>query len=150
MRQSSFTKILLTISLSFLLTLGVESKAQTNNLIGKCNWLPPKTLTAEALQSIKIIEEANGLAEQDKDYLQVAEKGRLYFHTLPNENCKSDLFIIKGDVVQIIDSYPNGDFSFNNSFARVLFYSKSLKSDVAGWVKMSSLRRLTESEMRRQ
>jgi hypothetical protein len=133
----------------FLSVFSLESGAQMKNLSGSCSWVPAKHQSVDALQSTKKIEVANSLPEREKDYLQVSEKGRLYFHTLPNELCKSDVFIVKGDMVQIIDSYPIGDMSFNNSFARVMFYSKAMKSDVIGWVKMPSLRRLTESEIRK-
>ena len=124
----------------------VNAFAETTNLVGKCAWAPIQSRAVSALQSTEKIGEANGLPEREKDYLEVTEKGRLYFYTLPNEICKSEIFIVKGDVVQIIDSYPSDDLSFSNSFARVMYYSKKMKGDVVGWVKMSSLRRLTESE----
>ena len=133
----------------FLSVFSLESTAQVKNLTGNCSWVPAKPQSVDALQSTKKIELANSLPEREKDYLQVSEKGRLFFHTLPNELCKSDVFIVKGDTVQFIDSYPIGDMSFNNTFARVMFYSKAMKSDVIGWVKMPSMRRLTESEIRK-
>ena len=129
---------------------GIGAVAETTNLAGKCAWVPIQSRAVSALQSTEKIEEANGLPEREKDYLKVTEKGRLYFYTLPNEICKSEIFIVKEDVVQIIDSYPSDDLSFSNSFAPVMDYSKKMKGDVVGWVKMSSLRRLTESEMRDQ
>lgn len=134
-----------TVSLFFF---SIEVAAEDRNLIGSCSWVPGKTHSVNELQSPKKIELSNSLPEREKDYLQVSEKGRVYFHALPNELCKSNIFIIKGDTVQIIDSYPVGDLSFNNSYARVIFYSKIMKGNVIGWVKMSSLRRLTDSEIR--
>jgi len=138
-------KALLTISLGLLTFV---ANAETTNLTNKCSWVPPQNKNLTALQSLKKVEEANNLPERDKDFLQVTEKGRLYFHSLPDESCKADIFIVKGDTVQIIDTYPNSDLSFNNSFARVIYFSKNIKGDVIGWVKMTSLRRLTESDKR--
>ena len=138
-------KTLLTIFLSLSTFVAT---AETTNLTNKCSWVPPQNKNLTALQSLKKIEEANNQPERDKDYLQVTERGRLYFHSLPDESCKTDIFIVKGDIVQIIDAYPNNDFSFSNTFARVIYFSKSMKGDVIGWVKMASLRRLTESEKR--
>lgn len=143
-----FSQKTISIATVFLFFFSIEVAAEDRNLIGSCSWLPGKPHSVDELQSTKKIESSNSLPEREKDYLQVSEKGRLYFHTLPNELCKSDIFIVKGDTVQIIDSYPAGDLTFNNSHARVIFYSKIMKGNVIGWVKMSSLRRLTGSEIR--
>jgi hypothetical protein len=120
--------------------------AEPINLNRPCSWMPVQSRSALSLQSSRRIDEANALPERDKDYLQVDKKGKHYFHALPNELCKTDVFIVKGDVVQIIDTYPKDDLSFNNLFARVIFYSKNMGGDVVGWVKIANFRRLTESE----
>ena len=132
-----------------LVFISCVAKAETTNLVDRCSWTPTKPHSVESLQTIKKIDYANNLLERDKDYLRVVEKGRLYFHSLPNEVCRSETFIIKGDTVQIIDSFPANDLSFNNEYARVIFYSKKLNSDIIGWVKMTSLKRLTRSEIQK-
>ena len=137
-------KKLLIFSISNLIIF--SAYAETTNLTNKCITPLEISKNINKLQAFDKIDEANEQAEMDVDYARVVEKGRLYFHSLPHENCKTDIFIIKGDTVRIIDSYPEDDLSFTNNYARVIFYSKIMKRDIVGWVKMAALNRLTESE----
>lgn len=137
-------KKLIIFSISNLIIF--SAYAETMNLTNKCITPLEMSKNINKLQAFDKIDGANEYAEMDKDYLRVMEKGRLYFHSLPHENCKTDIFIIKGDTVQIIDSYPDDDLSFANHYARVIFYSKIMKKDIVGWVKMAALNRLTESD----
>jgi hypothetical protein len=137
-------KKLIIFSISNLIIFSVY--AETMNLTNKCIVPLEMAKNINKLQAFDKIDGANEQAEMDKDYLKVVEKGRLYFHSLPHENCKTDIFIIKGDTDQIIDAYPEDDLSFTNNYARVIFYSKIMKRDIVGWVKMAALNRLTESE----
>ena len=98
-----------------------------------CNWKPPtpkevldinKPLpTAKELQ--QIIQDGTG---QDK--MIVSNKGRTHFYSLPNINCKSDLFIVKKDIIFWLDSYKDG----NNEFTKVAYISESLKKIIIGWI----------------
>ena len=114
-----------------------------------CDWKPPTPKILQNLQSIKKIEdqESKNLAikSADNDYSKVEQKGRLYFHSLPNETCKTDIFIVKGDTIEIIDEYPEN----SPEFARVIYFSKNMKKDIVGWVKKDALRRMTYSETRK-
>jgi hypothetical protein len=60
---------------------------------------------------------------------------------LPNKTCKTSLFIVKGDQVEIIDSYPEGSLDFGESFARVIFDNGKTGDAVIGWVEMDALHR---------
>ena len=81
---------------------------------------------------------------EDNDFFKVEQKGRLHFHALPDEKCKTDIFIVKGDTVEVIDMYPEK----SPNFARVIFFSKSMKKEIVGWVKIESIRRMTYLETR--
>lgn len=98
-----------------------------------CNWKPPtpkavseinKSLpTAKELQ--QIIQDSN---VQDK--MIVSDKGRKYFYSLPNVNCKSDLFIVRKDIVFWLDSYKDE----NDEYSKVAYISVSLKKIIIGWI----------------
>ena len=135
----------------YLLCIGIVA----TNAIGaeliqsSCNnWKPSNGKSIEALQSTKLIAlqelKSPQKKSEDQDYFNVEQKGRLYFYSLPNEGCKSEVFIIKGDVVEAIDEYPEK----SPDFTRVLFFSKTMKKDIVGWVKSDALRRMTYSETR--
>ena len=98
-----------------------------------CNWKPPtpkevldinKPLpTAKELQ--QIIQDGTG---QDK--MIVSNKGKTHFYSLPNINCKSELFIVKKDIIFWLNSYKDG----NNEFTKVAYISESLKKIIIGWI----------------
>ena len=113
-----------------------------------CDWKPPPPNSLQNLQSNKLIEisetKTDRQKSEDNDFFKVEQKGRLHFHALPDEKCKTDIFIVKGDTVEVIDMYPEK----SPNFARVIFFSKSMKKEIVGWVKIESIRRMTYSETR--
>ncbi len=64
-----------------------------------CNWKPSNEKSIQALQSTNLVTLQESKSPQkkseDQDYFKVEQKGRLYFYSLPNEECKSEIFIIK-------------------------------------------------------
>lgn len=98
-----------------------------------CNWKPttPKAVseinkplpTAKEVQ--QIIQDGTG---QDK--MIVSDKGRTHFYSLPNINCKSDLFIVRKDTVFWLDSFKDG----NDEYSKVVYISQSLKKIIIGWI----------------
>ena len=80
----------------------------------------------------------NQQAEQQKAYLNppstfaVIGKGRLYFHTAPNEHCRSrDIFVIPGDELIAYTEYQ-GWYS-------VMYSNPRSGQDFHGWVRSERL-----------
>ena len=120
--------------------------ANAGNVSSACTWKPPKSVNTIELNGDAIyIEQSQKAAwkkNSDGDYLILIARGRSYFYSMPNIQCKSDVFIVQGDVVEYLQDYP---VSGQSEFTRVFFFSKSLNSDVIGWIPSASLCRGTGS-----
>ena len=118
--------------------------ANAGNVASACTWKPPKSVNAIDLNGDAIyIEQSQKAAWQknaDNDYFILVSRGRSYFYSMPNIQCKSDIFIVQGDVVEYLEDYP---LSGQTEFMRVFFFSKTLNSDVIGWIPSASLCRGT-------
>lgn len=67
----------------------------------------------------------------DESGYRVSGKGRLYFYSSPNDQCRTkDIFIVPGDLVNAIADYEG--------FTYIMYFTKSGK-DVEGWVRTSHL-----------
>jgi hypothetical protein len=114
-----------------------------------CKWFPLAPKTAAVLNDEQAYCDQKERSEFDKthkrwDYFLIEAKGRTPLYSLPNEQCQSKKFLIQGDLVELIEFYPNDDFG-ESTYARVIYHSELLKSDVVGWISSNSLCRLTAS-----
>lgn len=129
-----------------LIIVLVNFNSHAENVTSLCTWKPPKSVNPIELNDneiyIKQSEKAAWKKNTDNDYLVLTPKGRSYFYSMPNIQCRSDTFIVQGDVVEYLQDYP---LSGQPEFTRVFFFSKSLNSDVIGWIPSFSLCRGTAS-----
>lgn len=71
------------------------------------------------------------IISSDESGYKVSGKGRLYFHTAPNERCKSnDVFIVSGDLVNASADY--------DGYTYIMYFNKEGK-EFDGWVKSNRL-----------
>lgn len=90
-------------------------------------------LAVPALADQSACDKAAKKAEKDeaqffpREGYKVAGKGRLYFHSAPDETCKSpDVFVIAGDEVIAYSEYK-GWYS-------IMYINPRTKQDFQGWV----------------
>lgn len=115
----------------------------------ECKWSPPTPKSVAELNDEQAYCDQKERAEFEKthklqSYFLVETKGRTPLYSLPDEQCKSKKFLVQGDLVDLIQFYPNEDFG-GSKYARIIYYSDALKRDVVGWVPSNSLCRLTAS-----
>ena len=116
------------------------------NVDTKCGWTPPAPLTVKELNAPYRDDKPEWQKQSNNDYFVVSRKGRLYFHSLPDSTCRSELFIVQGDVVSAVDFFPKRDGAVDgNKFVRVAYWSKQLKRDVVGWVELDGVCRMLAS-----
>ena len=106
------------------------------NVVSSCQWLADQPKKFENYTSTKTVEESLNTPQWEKIsnnvFLKVKEK-RIYLHSLPNESCKSELFVVKGDMLEEVD------FLDESSWTRVAYKSKRLGKDIVGWVQFSGV-----------
>lgn len=130
-----------------LLVGATSSRAQV--LSTPCDWKPtPPTTLLDLTSELKRSEKPEWQKGRDGDYFVVSTTERLYLHSRPDASCKSGVYIVKGDVAELVDLYPkSGVSSDGNVWARIIFASKKGARDYIGWVKMEALcRRLPSGE----
>ena len=87
--------------------------SHAGNVTSVCTWKPPKSVGAIELNANEIYIEQSGKAEwkknTDNDYFVLTPKGRSHFYSMPNMQCRSDTFIVQGDVVEYLQGTREGD-----------------------------------------
>jgi hypothetical protein len=136
------TKDTLRLTLACLAALAVVD-ARAEDVTSACAWRPPAPATAAQLNSAADVEaqrdKPESMKSADGDYLVVTAK-RAWFHSLPDDSCRSGLFVVRGDAVESVTLYPaQGDVRF----IRAIFASPALKREVVGWMKAEDLCRGT-------
>ncbi len=125
---------------TFLLPYSVSAEVVSKN----CELSPQKFRQLTALNTrqkyLDQAEKPEWKKAADADYAVIKAKGRTYLHSLPDVACKSDVFIIQGDVVEYIDDYSGID---DEKFALIIYFSKTMRGDIAGWIPSDSLCRMT-------
>ncbi len=123
----------LTIALCFS---ALSNATALENVTSDCSWKPARARQLKEMTDLKVAQVAIDWDEFQKRtnnlYLKVDGR-RIYFYSLPNESCRSKLFVVKGDVVEQIDML--GDLSW----LRVAYRSKRLNTTIIGWVKNEDL-----------
>jgi hypothetical protein len=135
----------MSLLLSIAAALGVPT-VRADDVRSACAWTPPRPHTVVSLNSEAEARQQGEKSEAqkaaDNDYLVIAAKGRSHFHSLPDESCKSDVFLVAGDLVEHVASFPAEGVP---RFMRVLYFSKRLKREITGWIPAASLCRATGS-----
>ena len=112
-------------------------------VISNCSWKPSNPDLMKKLNEIKEPSFCSQSRPDDCDELLVVEKGKTYFYSLPNQSCKSEIFIVHRDQVSAIDYFPDKSGSYSNgNFVRVVYSSKHLKKEIIGWIELKRLCRL--------
>lgn len=76
-------------------------------------------------------EVKQAIVPSDESGYKVTNKGRTYFYSAPDVNCKIDgVFIIHGDSVNVYAEY--------NGFSSVIFFKKD-GSSVDGWIHSNAI-----------
>lgn len=114
-----------------------------------CKWMPSNSQTVGQLNSKAAYCKQKERVEYEKthqrqDYFVIEANGVPLIYSLPNEQCKSNKFLVQGDLIDLIDFYPSQEFS-DSAYARIIYFSKNLNHDVVGWVPSKTLYRLTAS-----
>jgi hypothetical protein len=109
-------------------------------LSSNCTWKPKLPVTISELQDNREPTLSTATNPSDAEFL-VKVKGRVYFYSLPDKSCKTDLFIVYRDQVSAVDYFPERGGGYTD-FARVSYYSKSRKGYITGWIEMDNLCRL--------
>ena len=105
-----------------------------------CLWKPSPPVTVTELQDNRE-PKFNTASNPSDDMFLVKEKGRTYFYSLPNKSCKTQIFIVQRDSVAAIDYFPNRSGIWTE-FARVIYYSTTMKNEISGWIEMINLCRI--------
>ena len=116
---------------------------RADDVTSACAWRPPAPATAAQLNSAADVkaqrDKPEWMKSSDNDHLVVTAK-RAWFHSLPDDSCRSGLFVVRGDAVESVTLYPQqGDVRF----IRAIFTSPALQRDVVGWMKAEDLCRGT-------
>ncbi len=101
------------------------------NVTSNCSWKPQRLSDLSGMITLEFPTPSDE-SSWNRDLLLVTER-RLYFHSLPNKSCRSDLFVIKGEIVEGIDMLPD------MSWVRVTYYSNRLSKTIVGWVESKGL-----------
>jgi hypothetical protein len=62
----------------------------------------------------------------------VTGKGRLYFHSAPSGKCKTEVFIIPGDTVDVVEQY--------GAFSNASYINPKNGNTTAGWIESNRLK----------
>ena len=115
------------------------------NVVSSCQWLVDQPKKFENYTNLKKVEDSLNTPQWEKisnnAFLKVKEK-RIYLHSLPNESCKSELFVVKGDMLEEVD------FLDDSSWTRVAYKSKRLGKDIVGWIQFSGVCRAVGSTIK--
>ena len=105
-----------------------------------------KELSSVSWKKLNEIKEPSFCSQSrpdDCDELLVVEKGKTYFYSLPDQSCKSEIFIVHRDQVSAVEYFPDKSGSYSNgNFVRVVYSSKQLKKEIIGWIELKRLCRL--------
>jgi len=115
-----------------------QSITEIQQVSSACNWKPPTTkAVSEINKPLPTAKELQQMIQDgvSQDKMIVSEKGRKYFYSLPNINCKSELFIVRKDTILWLDSYKEG----NDEFTKAAYFSQSLKKIIVGWIPSQGL-----------
>ena len=117
----------------FCLVSFAQSASEIQLVTSSCDWKPPSEkaileINKPLLTYKEIKENIDDPVSYDKAI--ISKKGRKYFYSLPNKNCKSDLFIVRTDTVIVINSYREG----SDIYYKIAYDSVLLKKIIIGWV----------------
>ena len=62
----------------------------------------------------------------------VTDKGRLHFHSAPSEKCRTEIFIIPGDAVDVVEEYEG--------FSNATYVNPKNGDTAGGWVESNRLK----------
>jgi len=109
-----------------------QSGSEVQIVTSNCDWKPPTDKAmieiSKQLPNNKVLQES--VNSPSYQIMIIAEKGRKYFHSLPNKNCKSDIFIVRNDKVFWLDSYEDG----SDQYEKVAYFSVSMNKIIVGWI----------------
>jgi hypothetical protein len=130
----------------FLITLSFffsSHAISVEPVVSNCSWKPSNPSALKMLTQSKEPSFCTQSRPDDCNELLVSEKGRTYLYSLPDQSCKSEIFIVYRDQVSAIDYYPDisGTYS-NGNFVRIVYSSKQLNKEISGWVELKRLCRL--------
>ena len=131
---------------SFLIALSIffsSHAISAEPVTSNCSWKPSNPAVLKKLTENKEPSFCTQSRPDECDELLVSEKGKTYLYSLPDQSCKSEIFIVYRDPVSAIDYYPDtsGTYSDGN-FVRVVYSSKQLNKEISGWVELKRLCRL--------
>ena len=106
------------------------------NVNSNCKWSSDNPKQIVQLTSLAVVEDSLNAPEWEKIsnsvLLKVTDK-RIYLNSLPDRSCKTDLFVVKGDILEQVD------FLDDLSWLRVVYKSKRLGKDIVGWIEFSGV-----------
>ena len=127
-------KLLITFFICLITNIAsAQNISEVQQVMSSCTWKPPtpKALNEinKPLPSFKELQEINqDISNQDR--MIISEKSRKYFYSLPNINCRSEIFIVRKDTILWLDSYKDG----NDEYIKAAYFSQSLKKIIIGWI----------------